>query len=86
MIVNRTPPLIQCATRAQAGREGVMPRRMIARMFRRLDASTLPYAERLDLEAELPVLLRPTVAMRAPPFVLVIHEDARGENDTSIPN
>lgn len=63
-----------------------MPRRTIASLFRRLDASTLPYCERLDLEAEPLELLRPTVAMPARPFVLVVHADARGEHDTRVPN
>ncbi len=63
-----------------------MPRRLIARLFRRLDASPLPYSERLELEAELFEFLRPRAAVRVPPFVLVVHEDARGDHDTSIPN
>ena len=63
-----------------------MPRRMIARLFRRLDASPLPYAERLDLEVELFEFLRPRSTVRVPPFVLVVDEDACGDHDTSIPN
>ena len=64
----------------------VMSPRLIARLFRRLDASPLPYAERLDLEAEVLGFLRSKSPMRAPPFVLVVHEDACGDHDTSIPN
>jgi len=59
---------------------------MVARLFRRLDASPLPYAERLDLEAELLDFLRPRAATHATPFVLVVDEDASGDHDTSIPN
>ena len=61
-----------------------MNRRLIARLFRRLDASPLPYCERLDLEAELIELLRPGVTLRPSPFVLVVHADARGDHDTSV--
>ena len=61
-------------------------RRMIARLFRLLDASPLPYADRLDLEAELIELLRPSSLLRPPPVVVVVHEDACGEHDTSIPS
>ena len=63
-----------------------MPRRLIDRLFRRLDASPLPYAERLDLEAELLDFLRPRSTTHAAPFVLVVHEDACGDHDTSIPS
>jgi len=63
-----------------------MHRGLIARLFRRLDASPLPYAERLDLEAELIDFLRPRLATHAAPFVLVVHEDACGDHDTSVPS
>ena len=63
-----------------------MPRHLIVRLLRRLDASPLPHAERRDLEAELHEYLTPTRVMRcALPFVLVVDEDARGDYDTSIP-
>jgi len=68
MIGNGTSPLIQHATHVARDRAGAIPRRMIAALFRRLDASPLPDAERL-VEAELLELLRPTIAMPARPFV-----------------
>jgi len=42
--------------------------------------------ERLDLEAELIELLKPSSTMSPRPFVVVVHDDACGEHDTSIPN
>ena len=62
------------------------PHRLIARLVRRLDASFLPYTERLDLEAELIEVLRPSAHRAVSPFVIIVHEDACGDHDTSIPN
>jgi len=53
-------------------------------LFRLLEASPLPYAERLDLEAELIELLKPSSLMGPRPIVVVVHEDACGEHDTSV--
>ena len=63
-----------------------MSNRLIARLLRRLNASPLPYAERLDLAVELTEFLRPTAVMRAAPVVVIVHADARGDNDTSVPD
>lgn len=65
-----------------------MPRRLLVRLRRRLDASYLRVSDpvRLELERELLDLMTPTVAVRRRPVVVFIHDDAHGDHDTTLPN
>ncbi len=61
-----------------------MPRHLLVRLRRRLDASSLRISDpvRLDLERELVDLMAPAT-MREPPLVIVIHTDPQAE---TLPN
>jgi hypothetical protein len=65
-----------------------MPRRLLVRLALRLAASPLPLLDevRLDLERELIDLMTPTSTVRVGPVVIVVHEDAHGDYDTTLPN
>lgn len=64
-----------------------MPRRMLVRLLRRLEASTLRVTDRvrLDLEAEL-VALMTLRSARLRPVMVLVHHDASGDADTVAPN